>query len=377
VGRFGVSGVTGDVKAFFDGRIFTLQQQGGISRLFFELMRSFGQTRQVDQILFRGAHIDRYPFRKEWFRRYYGLRMPRVRGLMLIRPLDDIGLELVYRANAGPDLIYHSSYYRLPRRARGPLVVHTYDMIHELYGGDLGTKVLKKKALQTADLIISISESTKKDLCELHGIDPRKVAVAYPGVSSVFHRCTPLVSTVKRDDVRPYMLYVGNRGWYKNFDLLFDTFVHKKYFYDFDLVLVGGERKLSDLQQRVVSDSMKKRTWLRHEFCNDGGLAQLYANATVFVCTSLYEGFGIPLVEAMACGCPVIGPKTSSVPEVVGDAALLFDPKDVEDLARQMDKVISDQSLRAGLVERGHVRATRFSWDAMAQAVYEGYSTIT
>jgi glycosyltransferase involved in cell wall biosynthesis len=364
------------VKVFFDGRIFTLQEQGGISRLSFELMRSFGQTQQVEQILFRGAYIDRYPFRKEWFKRYYGVRRSVVRGLQLLIPLDDIGMELAYSANAASDLIYHSTYYRLPKRVRGPVVVHAYDMIYELYGGNPKIKMLKKKALETADLIISISESTKRDLCELYQIDPQKVVVAYPGVSSMFHKRTALISRAERDDERPYMLYVGNRGWYKNFDLLLNTFVHQKYFYDFDLVLVGGERKLSVQQQQVVADSVGKRTWLRHEFCSDSGLAELYSNATIFICTSLYEGFGIPLIEAMASGCPVIAPKTSSVPEAVGDAALLFDPKDPEDLGRQMDRVISDESLRAGLIDRGQLRAMRFSWEAMAKAVYEGYLSV-
>lgn len=373
---FRLSRVTGYVKVFFDGRIFTLQQQGGISRLCFELMRSFGQAHKVEQILFRGAYIARYPFRKEWFKRYYGLRMTVVRRLLPVKQLDDMGMELAYGLNAASDLIYHSTYYRLPKRVRGPVVVHAYDMIYELYGGDLNTKMLKKKALETADLVISISESTKKDLCELHQIDPRKVVVAYPGVSSVFHRRTAPISGTERDDERPYMLYVGNRGWYKNFDLLLNTFVRQKYFYDFDLVLVGGERELSVQQQQVVADTVGKRTWLRHEFCNDNRLAELYSYATVFICTSLYEGFGIPLVEAMACGCPVIAPKTSSVPEVVGDAALLFHPEDPEDLARQMDRVISDESIRAGLIERGELRAMRFSWEAMAEAVYEGYLRI-
>jgi glycosyltransferase involved in cell wall biosynthesis len=364
------------VKAFFDGRIFTLQQQGGVSRLCFELMRSFGQAQEVEQILYRGAYVDRYPFRKEWFKRYYGLRMPVAGRFLPVGLLDDIGMELAYRVNAGSDLIYHSTYYRLPKRLRGPLVVHVYDMIYELYGGELSTRMLKKKALETADLVISISESTKKDVCRLYQVDPHKVVIAYPGVSSVFRGPTSPSPVAGRDDERPYMLYVGNRGWYKNFDLLLNTFVRQEYFHDFDLVLVGGERELSVQQQQLAADSVTKRTWLRHEFCSDTRLAGLYSNATAFICTSLYEGFGIPLLEAMACGCPVIAAETSSVPEVVGDAALLFDPEDLEDLARQLDRVISGKSLRAGLIERGQLRATRFSWDAMAKAVYEGYLSI-
>lgn len=371
-----MSRVAGDMKVFFDGKIFTLQQHGGISRLFFELMRSFGEAQQVEQILFRGAYIDRYPFKKEWFKRYYGLRRPVVRGLLLIKPLDDIGMELAYSVNSASDLIYHSTYYRLPKHVRGSVVVHAYDMVHELYNGNLNIKMLKRKAFETADLIISISESTKKDLCELHRIDPQRVIVAYPGVSDVFHKCTPLISTEERDDEKPYVLYVGNRGSYKNFDLLLNTFIRQKYFYDFDLVLVGGGRKLSIQQQEAVTNCVGKGNWLKHKLCSDTELAQLYSNATVFIYTSLYEGFGIPLVEAMACGCPVIAPKTSSVPEVVGNAALLFDPKDPEDLGRQMDRVISDESVRVGLIRGGQLRAKRFTWEAMANAVYEGYLRI-
>ena len=133
------------MKVFFDGRIFTLQQHGGISRLFFELMRSFGEAQKVEQILFRGAYVDHYPFRKEWFKRYYGLRNPVALSILLIKPLDDIGMELTYGINAASDLIYHATYYRLPKRVRGPVVIHAYDMIHELYNGDLTTKMLKRK----------------------------------------------------------------------------------------------------------------------------------------------------------------------------------------------------------------------------------------
>lgn len=364
------------MKVFFDGQIFSLQRYGGISRLFFELMRSFGQAQRVEQILYRGAYIDHYPFEKEWFKRYYGLRRPIARGHRFIEPFDNMGMELAYSLNATSDLIYHSTYYRLPKHRRGPVVVHAYDMIHELYNGDANTKILKKKAFNTADLIISISESTKKDLCELHQIDPQKVVVAYPGVSSEFHRQVQHIKgnlIMERNDERPYLLYVGNRGWYKNFDLLLNTFICRKYFYDFDLVLVGGEKNLTVQQQEAVSKSPGKGVWLKMRFCNDSQLAELYSNATAFICTSLYEGFGIPLVEAMACGCPVIASNTSSIPEVVGNAAVLFDPEDPEELGRQIDTIIGARSISIDLIKKGKLRAQEFSWEAMTSAVYEEY----
>jgi len=373
------------MQVFFDGQVFSFQKYGGISRIFFELMQSFAQTQRIEQILYKGIYIDRYPFKKEWFKRYYGFRRPTTRGMRFtipidnfIRPLHDVAVELAYTANASSDLIYHSTYYRTPKRHRGPVVVHAYDMIHELYNGDSKTILTKKKAFKAADLIIAISQSTKKDLCRLYSIDPSMIVVAYPGISKVFRSWNSdrmRNAKAERNDGRPYMLYVGSRGWYKNFDLLLKVFIDCGYFHDFDLILVGGGRALSIQQQEAVSRTGKEN-WLKHKFCDDIELASLYGNAATFICTSQYEGFGIPLVEAMACGCPVVAPNTSSIPEVVGDAALLFDPENPEDLKRQIDRTINDRALSMSLIEKGRLRAQRFSWEAMADAVYEGYTRV-
>ena len=134
------------------------------------------------------------------------------------------------------------------------------------------------------------------------------------------------------------------------------------------------KQKLSLDQQETVDKSFNKGAWLKHEFCSDFELAALYSNATVFICTSQYEGFGIPLVEAMAGGCPVIAANTSSIPEVVGHSALLFDPADSEDLSNQIDRIINDKSLSARLVEVGRMQAEKFTWDDMADTINKGYS---
>lgn len=368
-----------NMKVFFDGKIFSLQSYGGVSRIFFELMRSFALTHRVEQSCYRGIYIDRYPINKTWFERYYGLKRHIGRGYRFIKPFDDRCLELLYNLNANSSLIYHSSYYRVPKYPKGPIVIHAFDMIHEQFNGYLKTKLLKKNAFNTADLIISISGSTKKDLCEFYQIDQKKVIIAYPGVSNIFHErnldINPCESAIKIYK-KPYMLYVGGRDWYKNFDLLLNAFISKKYFYDFDLVLVGGGKHLSPQQQEAVSKCHRKETWIKQKFCNDFELAGLYSNAAAFICTSLYEGFGITLVEAMACGCPVIASNVSSIPEVLGNAGLLFNPKDSKDLGRKIDEIINNPSLSANLVRKGRLRAQKFTWTAMADAVYRGYSSL-
>lgn len=350
------------MKIFFDGNIFSQQKIGGISRLGFELIRGLSAKKDIEKTFYRGFYIDGYSFKKEWFKNYFGIRKPNFIGGKILSLLNNIGLKFFYNINAEKDLIYHSLYYRIPKNPKGPIVVHAYDMIQELFGGSKKTIEYKKRAFDAADLIISISESTKKDLCRIHSINPEKIIVAYPGVNEkFFEQHSP---TIRQ---RPYMLYIGSRNYkYKNFDTLLDVFVSKEYFKKFDLVVVGGEK----IGQTIG------REWLVQEFCDDEKLAELYSGAKVFVYPSLYEGFGIPPLEAMACGCPVIASNASSIPEVVGDAALLFDPKDKNELARQIDRVIDDEALIRELITKGKERAARFTWKNMADKVYDSYKKL-
>ena len=273
--------------------------------------------------------------------------------------LDNLWMNSVYKLYATHDTIFHSLYYRIPKNPRGPVVVHAYDMIQELFGGNAKTIQFKKKAFDRADLIVAISESTKHDLCRLYPINPQKVIVAYPGVGEIFFKKFPKLAGAA---IRPYMLYVGARNYsYKNFDFLLNTFIEKKYFLNFDLVVFGGE----ELDQ--------KQSWLRREFGSDETLAGLYAGASLFIYPSLHEGFGIPPLEAMAAGCPVIASDASSIPEVVGDAGLLFDPKDPNDLAEKIEQIINHKALANDLIEKGKIRARQFTWDAMTEKIHQAY----
>lgn len=356
------------MNIFFDSKISSIQQRGGISRMVFELMRSLDNKKDVKKIFYRGLYVDRYDYQKEWFKKYYALKAPGFLGGRALNFLDDMGSKVVYGLNATDGLIYHSFYHRVPKNKKGPLVVHAYDMIQELFYHMPKAVEFKKKSFVAADLIIAISESTKNDLCRLYSINSDKVVVAHLGVDEIFFK-----GGTEYTNKRPYILYVGGRYYgYKNFDLLLDTFINKKYFLDFDLVLVGGEKELTSEQKLKVKQA-GQGDWLIHEFGDDEILAGIYKNASVFIYPSLYEGFGIPPLEAMAAGCPVVASNASSIPEVVGDAGLLFDPKDANDLAEKIEKVINDKSLAADLILRGKNRAKEFTWDAMAEKVYQEY----
>ncbi|OGZ62672.1 MAG: hypothetical protein A2639_00700 [Candidatus Staskawiczbacteria bacterium RIFCSPHIGHO2_01_FULL_34_27] len=359
------------MKVFFDGGIFGRQKIGGISRLNFELIKALSKKKDIEQIFYRGFYVDSYPFKNEWFGKYYGIRKPDFLKSRISNFLDTIGVNYFYNFHADKNVIYHSLYYRVPQKPKGLVAVHVYDMIQELFGGTAKTMQFKKRAFDAADLIIAISQSTKKDLCKFYPINPDKIIVAYPGVSEVF-----VGSFIKTVPQRPYLLYVGGRSYaYKNFDMLLNTFIDKKYFLQFDLVVFGGEKELTSVQKGII-EKYNHGTWLRQEFGDDEKLADLYANATVFIYPSLYEGFGIPPLEAMACGCPVVASNASSIPEVVGDAGLLFNPKSTNDLAEKIERIINDKVLVADLIQKGKIRAKQFTWEAMADKIYQSYLTL-
>ena len=346
------------MKIFFDGGIFSRQKRGGISRLGFELMRQFGSNSSVEQIFYRGFYIDEYLFQRKWFSSYYGIKRPGFLHGRIFNLLDNLAVNYFYNHSANKDLIYYSLYYRVPKKPKGPVAVVCHDMIHELFSKDSKSIGFKKKAFDAADMILSVSESTKKDLCRVYpDINPEKVKVIHLGVGEIFFQETG----APQKNGRPYLLYVGARSYdYKNFTFLLDAFVAKKYFLDFDLVVFGGEKEFPGEQP----------TWLRREIGVDAALARMYAGAAALVYPSLYEGFGIPPLEAMAAGCPVIASNASSIPEVVGDAGLLFDPKDQADFTAKLEKILYDKTLAAQLAEKGRQRARQFTWQAMANRVY-------
>src|SRR3989344_3990297 len=362
------------MKVFLDGSIFGQQKVGCISRVGFELAKELGKKKDVEQIFYHGLHIDSHPFKREWFKKYYCFKRPSFSKGRVFNLLGNFFVNYFYNINADENVIYQSLYYRIPKKPKGPIVVICYDMIHELFSGDVKSIAFKKRAFDKADLIVAMSESTKRDLCKLYPIDPKKVIIAYPGVGEVFFKDYALV---RKSEKRPYMLYVGSRGYrYKNFNIVLDAFLDKKYFLNFDLVLVGGEKELTLEQKEKIKQVDGQGSWILQEFCDDKILADLYANAAMLIYPSLYEGFGIPPIEAMACGCPVVASNTPAVAEAVGDAGLLFDPKNSDDLAQKIEKIIHDKILVADLIKKGKIRAKQFTWENMTDTIYWGYQML-
>lgn len=234
--------------------------------------------------------------------------------------------------------------------------------------------VLDAIAIKRADHIIAVSENTKVDLVKHLGISEEKITVIYNGVDhGVFKPNGSGPSPF------PYILYVGSERPRKNLGNLLAAFAELKKsdgFHDMKLVKLGSPGRSDAFRAATVH--MIRSLGLEGEVIfgghlTDHELAKYYASARALVYPSMYEGFGLPVVEAMACGCPVITSNVSSLPEVARDAALLVDPYDVGELAKAILRLLADATLRSEMIGKGLERARRFSWVRTAEATQEVY----
>ena len=220
----------------------------------------------------------------------------------------------------------------------------------------------KKLLAKNAKSIIAISQSTKNDLINLLKVDPEKIEVIH--LASSINR----EMAVKADDLKlpeRYILYVGSRNYYKNFNNVLMAFKELVRNDDSLFLICGGGGQFNEAEMELFKENDLSDKIL-HRHADDVSLATLYSNAILFAFPSLYEGFGIPVLEAMNCNCPMALSNSSSLPEVGGDAAIYFDPNDSKDISNQMSKIIYDNVLRKKIIEKGNTRRENFSWQKTA-----------
>jgi glycosyltransferase involved in cell wall biosynthesis len=202
-----------------------------------------------------------------------------------------------------------------------------------------------------------------------------RISVVYPGIDR--DQFKPDFSSPSRSNSRPYILCVAGSDPTKNVEALLDAFAQLpcELREAHDVVLVGDLRRRQDVRDRVGQLGITAQTKFA-SVVDDAQLVALYQHARVFVFPSRYEGFGFPVLEAMACGCPVITSNASSLPEVVGDAALLADPSDIKGFVKHLEQVLADEELRRMLREKGLVRAAQFSWARAARETVRVYERV-
>lgn len=299
-------------------------------------------------------------------------------------------------AGLKPDLlseaeIFHSTFYPLPADRGGMeklrRFVTVYDLIPILFPGYCRANEAQVvqgvvRSIGPDDWAIAISHATKRDLCNYAGIDPARVFVTHLAASGLFARCddSGRLAAVREKYGIPagrYVLSLSTLEPRKNIEHTIRCFVElvqQQHVNDLHLVLVGTK----GWDYKTIFDQLDNYSALKDRiiitgFVEDSDLAALYSGAAMFVYPSIYEGFGLPPLEAMQCGVPVITSNTSSLPEVVGDAGIMVDPSDVDSLCHSMFRIYSEPSLAAEMAAKSLERAKLFSWERCAQETVRAY----
>lgn len=350
------------MKILYDHQAFSMQKYGGISRYFFEVIggveKKQGFEIRLPIVLSANSYLKdmnhlRYR-RFEYIMKGFNWLVDYINRYYTVRKLA---------ANTISFDVFHPTYfdpYFLPYLSGKPYVLTIYDMIHELFPEYFSffSKISanKERLARDASLIIAISENTKKDIIKIFRIAADKIRVIHLGVTPL-----PPVYDIKIPVPEGFLLSVGQRYEYKNFLTLVESIREILIRGNLYLISFGGgsftRKEMAKLRELGISDRVISLSG------DDQVLAHLYRKAIAYVCPSRYEGFGIPVLEAMSCGCPVASSNASSLTEVGGDAASYFYPDDKASIEEAVDKIVSDKSYRLELVERGFVQVGKFTWE--------------
>jgi len=270
--------------------------------------------------------------------------------------------------------IFHSSYYRISNQKDIVNITTVHDFTYEYYRTGLVKLVhswQKGRAISKSDGIICVSQNTKKDLLKFYpNIKEEKIKVIYNGVSDIFCQLIEpsqyLIGDYEKLNSKKYILYVGDRNGYKNFNIAVKV---TQQMYNCALVIVGGGVLLNDEKELLQNE------YFHYQGISAADLNILYNNSFCLLYTSSHEGFGIPVAEAMKAGCPVVSTRTSSIPEVSGDAGLLVDKIEVNEFIKAILK-LENKDFRDEIVKKGFKQAKKFSWDKCFEETLEFYKEV-
>jgi len=363
------------MELLVDGIIFERFQFGGIKRVFNNLLIricDMDPTLQIE-LFFKLPPLINYPKHPQMSYKFLG-GIPLFRPRRVLYPLQDLILK--YSLNETKNKIWLSTYFTRPTFPwEGNEIVWVHDMIYERSPGVLpySSQVIsrKKAALENADLIFSNSKTTAEDVVHFYPHLASRIHVNYLAHDAIFTKHeTSEIDYLMYD---PFLLYVGKRKFYKGFSTLFDAYSKWDYKDDIKLIVVGGKWERDEIE--LIKNNKLEENILLLESVNDDVLCDLYNQATAFIYPSLYEGFGIPLLEAMACGCPVIASKIPSTLEVAGDVPIYFEPGNPKSLLEALDFAIETDD-REKIIADGLDKASQYSWDKSAEDFYKGIQSL-
>lgn len=368
------------MKILLDPQIFDQQTYGGISRYYTEIFSILSKKENVEVVLpiysSDNAYIKKTDLlvkNKKLYLLYDILAFFKISTRSLRRKNSEKLLKQAFEDNDYDVFVptYYNPYF-LDKIKDKPYVLTVYDMIHELlpqyFVGD-SFKVCERKLqlLEKATRIIAVSNNTKKDIVKVYPqIDPDKIVVIYHGNS------IKIDPTIKVDLPKDYILYVGARPNYKNFEFLVKS-AEPLLKNDPSLMLIAaGGGEFSDEEAEFIKKFGIEKQVIQRYF-KEEELGHYYQNAKCFVFPSLYEGFGIPVLESMACGCPIILSEHGSFPEVAGDAGIYFDSDSEENLREKIQMLLSNDQLRKQYSEKGLEHVKKFDWKVATEQCLQVY----
>jgi glycosyltransferase involved in cell wall biosynthesis len=372
------------MKILLDPQIFNSQKYGGISRYYTEIFSILSKKSNVH------VSVPLYTTKNVYFNGSSLITEKQKRSLRIIKTLSFFGISIrakVRKASIAEviksvaqenfDLFIPTYYdpYFLEYIDSKPFVLTVYDMIHELFPPyfleDTQNTVKNKYLLmERATKIIAVSENTKRDIIRLcPKIDPNKIVVIYHGCS------IKIDSNIKVDLPSKYILFVGVRENYKGFLFMVNS-IKEMLLANSELFLVcaGGGGFSKEENDFIVNLGLSKKITQRN--FKEEELGVYYKNAICFVFPSMYEGFGIPVLESMASGCPIVLTNSSSFPEVAGDAGIYFEYNNSEDLKNKIEKVMDDSVFRTEYIQKGLIQAQNFTWNDAAEKCYKLYCEV-
>jgi len=356
------------MKIIFDHQIFSYERYGGISRYFSQLMKQFQAYKNCDFDLSLKYSDNIYIETleniavKPFLNNIHFNKKPGILNKLNLQNskghLKDQGYDIFHPTFYNPYFLRHLRHK--------PFVLTVHDMITEIFPGmfpgQAKISIWKRILIQKASKIIAVSENTKKDIIRICNINEKKIEVIYHGSSLDLVMCKDVNPTQLPEK---YLLFVGKRSFYKNFDHFIKAI---SYLLTMDnqlyLICAGGTQFTTNEKRLFKNLEITDKVF--HFHVDDPFLASLYKNALAFVLPSLYEGFGLPVLEAFSCGCPAIISKTSSLKEVGGSAVIYLDPEDESDIRESIRKVIYDKNLKNILRQEGFERARKFTWEQTA-----------
>ena len=361
---------------FYDPQIF-YQKVGGISRYFVEVINRLSQEPDFNVTLPLVYTQNKYLKASPYFdldldfdiinHRFLKNYAPKLYGLNHKK-------AIYYLKNRQFDIVHTTYYdnYFLPHIKNSPLVTTIHDLIHERglvqytpKGINEGDKTIesRKKQIEMASGIVAVSENTKKDLVDLLNVSPEKVRVIYHGVS---FNVDELEKNVIRKIPQNYLLYVGSRAKYKNFDRFLSVAAElMRQNSDLHLVCTGGGEWSEKEKEWIKKQGIESKI-IHFDYVDDAILYGLYKYALCFVFPSLYEGFGIPMLEAFAAKCPMALSQSSCFPEIAENGTVYFDPYDEASMYQSINDLLFNTQLQKTLIENGEQRLRFFSWDKCA-----------